>query len=442
MERKETKSIRPTDILVEPDMISGLPGHVIDVILSFLPIIEAVGTSVLSKKWRNCWRTLPNLVFDPQCVCVASHDPVVIESKFLRIVYHVLLHHSGPINMFKIDGFRYISENLMSDIDEWILYLVKRSVKELVLEVCAEEYPYGIPRCLFSCQSLHRLKLKWGYIRCPKTFEGFKHLKSLDLNMVQVEQDDLENLISSCPLLEDLTLSRLEDLQEITIHAPNLKFFKLYGEFESISFDNTYQLTAISIELHMQFEFEGNQSILHGHSSNLLKFLDHQPCIQSLEIHSHFLKYLATGVVPLELPTPCINLRYLSLFINLDDLNQISAVLCLLRSSPNLKTLEIFVEESWFREQNVLSTPDSYNWEDIFSEPVMSLGMQYVTINNISGFKDEIELIRFLLLYSPGLKKMIVKPKLLFSLELKTKLIQFKRASEKVEVIYDGEDYL
>jgi hypothetical protein len=55
------------------------------------------------------------------------------------------------------------------------------------------------------------------------------------------------------------------------------------------------------------------------------------------------LQYLAAGVLPVKLPTPCIDLSYLSLSINFDDLNEISATLCLLRSSPNLRKLEIYV---------------------------------------------------------------------------------------------------
>jgi hypothetical protein len=62
--------------------------------------------------------------------------------------------------------------------------------------------------------------------------------------------------------------------------------------------------------------------------------------------YSHFsilLQYLAAGVLPVKLPTPCIHLSNLSLRINFYDLNQILAALCLLRSSPNLRKLELLV---------------------------------------------------------------------------------------------------
>ncbi|KAK2398760.1 F-box/FBD/LRR-repeat protein [Trifolium repens] len=110
MGRKQTKSTPRKVIDAEPpDRISFLPGHVIDQILSYLPIREAVRTSVLSNKWRNKWYTLPNLVFDKHCVShVASKHPLVIENKFLKIVDHVLLVHSGAINMFKFSDRQFL----------------------------------------------------------------------------------------------------------------------------------------------------------------------------------------------------------------------------------------------------------------------------------------------------------------------------------------------
>jgi hypothetical protein len=286
---KGSKSTPQEVVDVEPDRISFLPGHVIDCILSYLPIKEAVRTSVLSDKWRHKWYTLPNLVFDVQCVShVASQDRLVIENKFLKIVDHVLLVHSGAINMFKfVDGEDLVSDS--ADIDRWILHLTGRSIKELVLEVCMEKR-YQIPWCLFSCQSLQRLKLDWCVLKPPTMFQGFKNLKSIDLNLVMVAQDVFENLISGCPQLEELKLTDVEGLGQINIHAPNLKLFQISGVFESISFDNTFQLTTIVIHSWLDLNSESNQPKLHGRSSNLLEFFDHQPHIQSLDIGGYFFK--------------------------------------------------------------------------------------------------------------------------------------------------------
>jgi hypothetical protein len=84
-------------------------------------------------------------------------------------------------------------------------------------------------------------------------------------------------------------------------------------------------------------------------------------------------------------------------------------------------------------------TPDSYCWEDIFSGPAMPIGVQHVWIDDICGKISELDFIRFLLLYSPVLEHMTVKPVSHLGMEVVLKLLQFKRASEQAEVIYDVE---
>jgi len=78
----------------------------------------------------------------------------------------------------------------------------------------------------------------------------------------------------------------------------------------------------------------------------------------------------------------------------------------------------------------------TYCWEDILSRPIMPLRVQHMTIDGISGTQSELNLIRFLLLYSPVLEKMIVKPDANFIPELMKALLRFKRASREVEVIW------
>jgi hypothetical protein len=148
-------------------------------------------------------------VFDRQCVSASnSQDPSVIESKFLRIIDHVLLLHHGPINKFEgsDSGYDLIGANSVADVDRWILHLIGRSIKELVLDIWLGQR-YKIPWCLLSCQSLVRLNLYSCCIKPPKTFEGFRNLKTLELERVTVAQYVFDHLISSSPLLKKLILT-------------------------------------------------------------------------------------------------------------------------------------------------------------------------------------------------------------------------------------------
>lgn len=60
-------------------------------------------------------------------------------------------------------------------------------------------------------------------------------------------------------------------------------------------------------------------------------------------------------------------------------------------------------------------------------------------IDGICGKISELDFIRFLLLYSPVLEHMTVKPVSHVGSEVVLKLLQFKRASGQAEVIYDVE---
>jgi hypothetical protein len=272
---------------VESDRISSLPDHLKDQILSNLSIKEAVRTSVLSSNWRKKWSTQPDLVFDHRCVSTeTSKDPSVIKSKFLRIVDHVLLLHSGPINKFKVSDFSYdltIGKKSLADVDRWIHHLAGRSIKEFVLTIRVEEY-YKIPWCLFSYQILHDLILKWCWLEPPMTFEGFRNLKSLVLDDVLMTQNSFENLISGCPQLEKLMLSEVQGLTQFNIQAPNIKLCHITNDkFEGISFNNTLQLAEVYLELSLYLNSESNQS-------NLFKFFDHLPQIQCLMIVNYSIK--------------------------------------------------------------------------------------------------------------------------------------------------------
>ncbi|KAF3975106.1 hypothetical protein CMV_001638 [Castanea mollissima] len=377
---------------MELDEISNLPGHVVDQILSQLSIREAVRTSVLSSKWRYKWATLPNLVFDNECYPFSSLDQTVVKSKLVNIVDHVLLLHNGPIYKFKLS---HRDLQGISDIDRWILHLSRHSIQEFILEIWKGQR-YKMPSCLFSCQHLIHLELFNCLLKPPSTFKGFKSLKSLDLQHVTLAQDVFENLISSCPLLERLTLMNFDGFTYLNIEAPNLQFFDIGGVFNDISFENAFQLAVVSIGL-----YDKRQS--HANSSNLLKFFVHLPHIRRLEIQSYFLKYLSIGFVPGKLPNPCFNLNYLSIRINFNDVDEVLTALCILRSSPNLQELEVLARPE---EQAAVGTVTNIKEDNHWSCHQLRL----VKILGISGIKPELNFINLLLSTSPGLEKMTVKP--------------------------------
>ncbi|XP_047342301.1 F-box/FBD/LRR-repeat protein At1g13570-like isoform X2 [Impatiens glandulifera] len=425
MKQREPPKI-PFSMEMEVDKISNLPGHIIDKILSYLSLRDAVRTSILSTKWRYKWITLPHLVFDNQCALLSSQDQIAIKNKLVNIVDHVLLLHTGPIQKFKLS---HRDLQGVSDIDRWILYLSRGTAKEFILEIW-KGHRYKLPASLFSCQKLFHLELFNCLLKPPPTFNGFVGLKSLDLQHITMEQDVFEHLISSCPLLERLTLMNFDGFSLLNIHAPNLQFFDIGGVFDDVDFENTYRLSIVSIGLYGNVGYDEN--IPFGSPGNLIKFFSHLPSIQRLEIQSYFLKYLAVGKIPGRLPNPCIELNFLSVRINFYDIEETSAALCLLRSSPNLQELEILARPE---EQPIVYEALDLQGEDPYSCPFNQL--YNIKIASISGVKCELDFIKFLLASSPMLEKMTVKPSSNDrGWELMKELLRFRRASVQAEVIY------
>ncbi|XP_021284749.1 F-box/FBD/LRR-repeat protein At1g13570-like [Herrania umbratica] len=424
---KQREPLRlPIKTEAELDKISNLPGHVIDQILSHLPIRDAVRTSVLSRKWRYKWATIPYLVFDNQCLNVSSQDQTFIKNKLVNIIDHVLLLHKGPLHKFKLSHRDLLG---VTDIDRWILCLSRSSIKEFILEIWKGQR-YKPPSCLFNCQNLIHLELFNCLLKPPLTFKGFKNLRSLDLQHITIIQNVFENLISSCPLLERLTLMNFTGVTHLNIDAPNLQFFDIGGIFDDVSFQNTVHLALVSIGLYVNIDNEENNA--EENSSKLLRFFVNLPHIRRLEVQSYFLKYLAIGSVPSRLPNPCVDLNYLSIRIDFEDLEENIAAQCLLRSCPNLQELEMLARPE---EQNSVETSSNF-WEDDHWSSLFA-HLRLVKVSGISGVKSEMDFIKFLLSNSPVLERLTVKPASQDGeWELMKELLRFRRASIYAEVIY------
>ncbi|PKI43764.1 hypothetical protein CRG98_035870, partial [Punica granatum] len=63
--------------------------------------------------------------------------------------------------------------------------------------------------------------------------------------------------------------------------------------------------------------------------------------------------------------------------------------------------------------------------------------LRLVKIYGVSGIKTELEFIRFVLLASPVLEKMIIKPAPVNEgMEMVKELLRFRRASVQAEIVY------
>ncbi|KAL4625843.1 hypothetical protein ACB092_05G054100 [Castanea dentata] len=239
------------------DIISQLPEHIIHHILSLLrDTKDAARTSILSRKWRQIWTSFSILKFDQQKIqeqegCLEMRNKTKTFKDFVANSLNNHLKRKLSIQKLVLHITSYDLE-LAPHMDHWINIAIENNMKELDLHVVVKKSRYYyLPQTVFASNTitglrLHGCKLKFrSNIKLPQ-------LQKLYLHKVHVDQQIVDNLISSCPLIEDLRFvhcTGLQNLQvssllkldrvevhhchvpkEIKVNAPNLQTFWYCGK--------------------------------------------------------------------------------------------------------------------------------------------------------------------------------------------------------------------
>ncbi|KAL5759275.1 hypothetical protein ACOSQ2_018113 [Xanthoceras sorbifolium] len=410
-----------------PDLISDLPQSIIESILTRLPIRDAIRTSILSTKWRYRWSTLTELVFDGTCVTLCN-DRALVEKNIVKFITRALFLHQGPIHKFQLSA-RYLQ--CCSDIDQWLLFLSRNDIKELILDLGEGEW-FRVPSCLFNCKKMTHLELHCCEFDPPPTFKGFLCLRSLNLHQVLVAPEVIESLISSCPLLEVLSLTYSDSL-DLNINAPNLKYLCLEGEFKDICLENTPLLVEISVAMYMTDDIA--EHFEQSSSCNFIKFLGGVPLLEKLVGYIYFTKYLSIGDDPGRLPVTYSQLKIIELYqVSFEDMKEIMVVIRLITNSPNLKELKIS------GSANSLAATEEYDLdlqEIVCPSDCLFKHLKFVKMTDIAGVPHEMEFIKFLLKNSPVLETMSITPCVFLkdkNLNMLIELVRFRRASAQAEI--------
>ncbi|XP_057440610.1 F-box protein At4g09920-like [Lotus japonicus] len=194
------------------DIISELPDDILLHILSFLPTEDVIATSLVSKRWRPLWLSVPTLLHFDQYRYFKRHPEKQKRwYSFAEFVY-AALHKRGSCQPIK--GFRLlIYDNLHSyDVKQWLNKAIQHGVENLEVNC----YPgCELPRNFFNCTTLVVLKLDWPYFHNGFSSVYLPSLKTLHLNphgnglaYFSKPQDFLE-LLYGCPMLENLVAKSL-----------------------------------------------------------------------------------------------------------------------------------------------------------------------------------------------------------------------------------------
>ncbi|KAL8489622.1 hypothetical protein ACS0TY_025508 [Phlomoides rotata] len=335
------------------DRLSVLPDSLLVRILSFLYMKEAARTSVLSKRWKFLWAELPGLEFlDDYWVSSTRTEKTL---KFVSWVNRTIdIRKGNYLEKFQIKC--NYDKCFASDVDTWVEFSVKNEVKVLSLML----YPgmvndYKPPQMMYSCSSLTALRLKG----CIMAYEGaieWQSLTDLTLSYVQLNQHLLDEILSSCPVLNSLALvecwgfNRLEVnsicLNRLTveesIHASILEISAPYTPSLNITVfpdGRKWQLRNISSVVtatinFFEFDYGCTEEVM----DNANEFLQHFKHVDDLAVHRLCFEVLSIMAVN-GWQLPQFKLRHLTIASFSEYEHSISGIICLLESSPNIETL-------------------------------------------------------------------------------------------------------
>ncbi|GKE12504.1 F-box protein-like protein, partial [Tanacetum coccineum] len=226
-----------------------VPNELIRHIQSLLPAKDAARTCILSKSWLQIWTTILTLRF----TTCATDDHLTKEEEieYIKLIDHTLvryLNDNMSIECLHLH-FHLHDSSLSSLAEKWFQSLASRSgLKEVSLAICTMEYAWDfnltrltIPGEIFSCKNLNKISLKVDNFTRSRVMVNVNPvikcscLRVLELVNVCISSEEaLDNLLSSCSLLEKIKIffrqgvkiikiKNLRCLSEVRIRSIELK---------------------------------------------------------------------------------------------------------------------------------------------------------------------------------------------------------------------------
>lgn len=434
----------------EVDIISKLPDNLIHEILSFIDTKYAVQTSVLSKRWKNIWVSLPYISVD----WTSFKKDIIYDlgetlRKFLTFVDKVFeFHDDSDIQSIKL-GCVILDAISVEALNRWILAAVNHNVKDLDISGSyLHDSAYEIPHQILNSISLKSLII----ILLGDCFGGtniilqksmsLPQLKTLWLAGISISNLDLQRLFSSCPLMETLFMQKCDvqtsnqrniiidshSLQRVRlfenrythlgladhtftcttkISAPNLMGFMCTGFMtEDCPLENLSSLGYARFDMRLTKEadetaqtyFELPAEEKEVFARRMMKFVGVVRSVRHLTLSSGFLEVLlqAPGILDRQPPQLC-NLGTMKLGMRFTR-GCIRSIAYLLKISPIITTLILVSEEA-----NLADVED--DWDAGFPLTCMYSHLKFIEIKGVEGCDNELKFLRFVLKNSMVLEK-------------------------------------
>ncbi|CAI9090585.1 OLC1v1025387C1 [Oldenlandia corymbosa var. corymbosa] len=408
------------------DFISNLPDTVLCHILSFLPTKFAVGTSILSSKWKNLFPLIPNLnlEFDDSLILhhpnggeeepstskdadTADKSGEELKSSFTDFVGGVLkslLQNNASICKFKLECQKKYTDDC---IGSWLRVAVMLGVQSVCLKASIRD-SCKLVASLNGCTSLLALHLD-SIFSLKVSAVNFPNLKKLILDYVQFSDgESVELLFNGCPVLNTLKLQFCVLLvDDFAICMPSLTRLVICGSlirsiFSTVVIDtpklNHFSYVGLLTECYLLRNVDSIYALaVHILPINTL-LEDHD---EELEVSSYEYVKLAEALRDLSVPLPKFyNLK--TLVLGAMGMTGWKTLACFLDNAPILEALFLFGGFNMY-DGGFASFLSVLNYVPY----CLASSMKKIEIGAFSGQEDEIMLLEYFLQNGKVLEKLV-----------------------------------
>uniref|UniRef100_A0A0E0E7N6 At1g61320/AtMIF1 LRR domain-containing protein n=1 Tax=Oryza meridionalis TaxID=40149 RepID=A0A0E0E7N6_9ORYZ len=361
-----------------------------------------------------------------QCIIISKDVglPMRLNKElFIERVDSVLKQRSGL--GVQTMAILYELENEDADhIDRWLNFVIASKTKQLILDLdpyYPKVAPYNFPFKLFNATNslqLQALKLISVSLKLPANFMGFRNLQKLKLDCTDISDDDMQTLVSNCNALNFLGILYCGMLTRLQTSQP-------LNQLKHLQVENCTMLQDIQLNFGLtKLEYEGpliplappgpllmtNVMMKLSDIDSALEYIFTKlpstlPRLETLTVNCSELKratlpektvkFMYLKHLRLEL-TFCVRPREADMF----------DFACILKAAPLLEILELHM---WMPYDNQHYCEDHGVLRSLPNHAHSNLKFAYVT--GFYGMKDQLELLRHILINSVMLDAMKIDPR-------------------------------